>query len=85
MTAEPIARVLIDSPLPQLDRLLEYRIPAALEADARPGVRVIVPLRTGGRQAKGYLVDRVAEASFAGQLAEVSEVVSAAQIGRAHV
>ena len=80
MTAEPIARVLIDSPLPQLDRLLEYRIPAALEADARPGVRVIVPLRTGGRQAKGYLVDRVAEASFAGQLAEVSEVVSAARV-----
>ncbi|RZS58809.1 replication restart DNA helicase PriA [Microcella putealis] len=80
MTAEPIARVLIDSPLPQLDRLLEYRIPESLDGDARPGVRLVVPLRTGGRQAKGYLVDRVAEASFGGQLAEISEVVSTARV-----
>ncbi len=80
MTAEPIARVLIDSPLPQLDRLLEYRIPAALDRDAKPGVRVIVPLRGGQRQAKGYLVDRVAEPSFTGSLTDITEVVSAARV-----
>jgi primosomal protein N' (replication factor Y) (superfamily II helicase) len=80
MTAEPIARVLLDSPLPQLDRLLEYRVPVALDREARPGVRVVVPLRGGQRQAKGYLVDRVAEPSFSGTLAELSEVVSGARV-----
>ena len=38
-----VARVLIDSPLPQLDRLFDYAIPPALRADAVPGVRVKVP------------------------------------------
>lgn len=80
MTAEPIGRVLIDSPLPQLDRLLEYRIPAALDREAQPGVRVVVPLRGGQRQAKGYLVDRVAEASFEGTLNDLSEVISPARV-----
>ncbi|MDF2491484.1 MAG: primosomal protein, partial [Microbacterium sp.] len=40
--ARPIARVLLDSPLPQLDRLFDYAVPAALDADAQPGVRVKV-------------------------------------------
>ncbi|MGY6498050.1 MAG: primosomal protein N' family DNA-binding protein [Microcella sp.] len=80
MTVEPIARVLIDSPLPQLDRLLEYRVPDALDREALPGVRVVVPLRGGQRQAKGYLVDRVAEPSFAGTLNDITEVVSAARV-----
>ena len=44
-----VARVLIDSPLPQLDRLFDYAIPPALQPDARPGVRVKVPLRSAGR------------------------------------
>ena len=29
-----VARVLVDSPLPQLDRLLDYRIPDALDGVA---------------------------------------------------
>ncbi|WP_298742406.1 primosomal protein N' [uncultured Microbacterium sp.] len=52
-----VARVLIDSPLPQLDRLFDYAIPAELAADAVPGVRVKVPLRTAGRVVEGYLVE----------------------------
>ena len=43
-----IARVVIDSPLPQLDRLFDYALPAELGA-VTPGVRVKVPLRTAGR------------------------------------
>ncbi|HET8926481.1 MAG TPA: hypothetical protein VFN24_01470, partial [Microbacterium sp.] len=46
--ARPVARVLIDSPLPQLDRLFDYRVPEALIEQARPGVRVRVPLRSAG-------------------------------------
>ena len=46
MTSRRVARVLIDSPLPQLDRLFDYAIPEHLAEDAAAGVRVRVPLRT---------------------------------------
>lgn len=57
MSARRVARVLIDSPLPQLDRLFDYEIPDALAAAAVPGVRVKAPLRTAGRVVEGYLVE----------------------------
>ena len=54
-----VARVLIDSPLPQLDHLFDYRIPDELARTAVPGVRVRVPLRSAGRVADGYLIEVV--------------------------
>lgn len=75
-----IARVLLDSPLPQLDRLFDYRIPEPLRASAVPGVRVTVPLRAAGRQSSGYVVETVDEQSFEGVLSELSEVISAARV-----
>ncbi|HET8958676.1 MAG TPA: hypothetical protein VFM95_09500, partial [Microcella sp.] len=56
-SAPSIARVVLDSPLPQLDRLFDYRIPPTLREIARPGTRVIVPLRSAGRRARGYIVE----------------------------
>jgi primosomal protein N' (replication factor Y) len=72
-----VARVLVDSPLPQLDRLFDYAIPEALREAARPGVRVRVPLRSAGRIADGYIVE-LAEpsADFHGTLSELDAVVS---------
>ena len=71
-----IARVLIDSPLPQLDRLFDYEIPAALTADAVPGVRVRVPLRSAGRMVDGLLVE-VGEPDADGRpLSQLEAVVS---------
>ncbi|WP_224751415.1 primosomal protein N' family DNA-binding protein [Microbacterium helvum] len=52
-----VARVLLDSPLPQLDRLFDYEIPDELAGDAVPGVRVRVPLRSAGRVVDGFLVE----------------------------
>ncbi|MDY7556342.1 hypothetical protein [Cryobacterium sp. 10C3] len=52
-----VARVLIESTLPQLDHLFDYGIPDDLAAAARPGVRVRVPLRSAGRVADGYLIE----------------------------
>ena len=75
-----VARVLLDSPLPQLDRLFDYRVPERLRESARPGVRVTVPLRAAGREAKGYLAELADGASFDGVLSELSEVVSAAPV-----
>jgi primosomal protein N' (replication factor Y) len=54
-----IARVLIDSPLPQLDHLFDYAIPDELAPLAQPGVRVRVPLRSANRVADGYLIDLI--------------------------
>ncbi|TFD93939.1 primosomal protein N' [Cryobacterium lactosi] len=54
-----IARVLIDSPLPQLDHLFDYAIPDDLAHLAQPGVRVRVPLRSANRVADGYLIELI--------------------------
>lgn len=76
MTGRRVARVLIDSPLPQLDRLFDYAIPEALAADALPGVRVRIPLRSAGRVVDGYLVE-VAETDAGDRpLSELDAVVS---------
>jgi primosomal protein N' (replication factor Y) len=58
-----VARVLIDSPLPQLDHLFDYAIPEELVPLARPGVRVRVPLRSANRVADGYVIELVDSAN----------------------
>ncbi len=76
MSTRRVARVLIDSPLPQLDRLFDYEIPSELESDAVPGVRVKVPLRTVGRVVEGYLVE-IGEAETGDRpLSQLDAVVS---------
>lgn len=76
MSAPGIARVLIDSPLPQLDHLFDYRVPESMVADAVAGVRVVVPWRGNDRGGKGYIVELVSEADFTGTLAPITELVS---------
>jgi len=71
-----IARVLIDSPLPQLDRLFDYGIPEALRERAVAGVRVRVPLRSAGRVADGFIVELAPPGDYTGTLSEIEEVVS---------
>ena len=71
-----VARVLVDSPLPQLDRLFDYEIPEALADAAQPGVRVKVPLRSAGRVIEGWLVE-TGEAEPTGRpLSALEDVVS---------
>ncbi|MEO6943617.1 MAG: primosomal protein N' [Lacisediminihabitans sp.] len=76
MPVASIARVLLDSSLPQLDRLFDYQIPAALAAEALPGVRVRVPLRSAGRMTDGFIVETVASVDYSGPLSELDSVVS---------
>jgi primosomal protein N' (replication factor Y) len=68
--------VLIDSPLPQLDRLFDYAIPDDLASDAVPGVRVRVPLRSAGRVVDGYLVEVGDPDASDRPLSELDAVVS---------
>lgn len=71
-----VARVLVDSPLPQLDRPFDYAVPAPLQRDVVPGIRVKVPLRTAGRLVEAYVVEVVTTAAPERPLSEVDSVVS---------
>lgn len=81
-----IARVLLDSPLPQLDRLFDYALPAEL-GEVSLGVRVRVPLRMAGRVVDGYVVEIATEDDADRPLSEVESVVSAVAVlpARLHV
>ena len=70
-----IARVLVDSPLPQLDRLLDYRIPEGMEGIV-PGVRVSVPLRAASRIAEGFVIELSAQQDYPGPLSDIVALVS---------
>jgi primosomal protein N' (replication factor Y) len=72
----PIARVLVDSPLPQLDRLFDYAIPESLRDAAVPGVRVRVPLRSAGRIADGFLIELAPPGDYPGPLSELEAIIS---------
>jgi primosomal protein N' (replication factor Y) len=76
MSGASFARVLIDSPLPQLDRLFDYRIPEELADSVRPGVRVKVPLRSAGRVADALVVELADAVSFTGAVSPIEAVVS---------
>lgn len=70
-----IARVLLDSPLPQLDRLFDYVLPDEL-GDVPVGVRVRVPLRTAGRMVDAYVVEIAEEGDSDRALSTVDSVTS---------
>ena len=71
----PIARVLLDSPVPHLDREFDYLVPVALDDRAVPGSRVSV--RFGGRAMTGWLVSREQEPATGAQLTELTGVLTA--------
>lgn len=66
------ARVAIESPLPQLDRLFDYEIPEDFEVSA--GCRVVVPFGNG--QKTGFVVELAETTDWVGKVARIAEVVS---------
>lgn len=70
----PVARVLLETQVPHLDRLYDYLVPAELDAAAVPGVRIRA--RFGGQELAGYLVDRLAETEPGVKLQPLGKVVS---------
>ncbi len=70
----PVARVAVDVWLPHLDRLFDYQVPASMDADAQPGVRVRV--RFAGRLVDGFLIERADHTEVTGRLASLNRVVS---------
>ena len=76
MSGGPVARVLVDSPLPQLDQLFDYAVPERLAPVVRAGQRVRIPLRSGGRITQGWIVELAETSEYGGRLAELDDVVS---------
>ncbi|MGK9146990.1 primosomal protein N' [Plantibacter flavus] len=76
MAGARVARVVLDSPLPQLDHLFDYAIPEEFAEDAVLGARVSVSLRTAGRTANGFIVELVESSAFGGKLSPLQSVVS---------
>jgi primosomal protein N' (replication factor Y) len=70
----PVARVLVESSLPHLDRPFDYGVPAALDDDAQPGVRVKV--KFNGQDLSGFIMERVAESDAGHTLLPLAKVVS---------
>jgi primosomal protein N' (replication factor Y) len=73
-TTVPVARVLIESPLPHLDRPFDYSVPAELDEDAQPGVRVRV--KFSGQELGGYILERIQESDAGQSLVPLHKVVS---------
>ncbi len=71
----PVAQVLLDSALPQLDHLFDYAIPRELADDIRVGQRVRVPFRSQSRRSHGYVVDFAESSDFGGELQPIAEIV----------
>jgi primosomal protein N' (replication factor Y) len=70
----PVARVVVDVPLPHLDRLFDYTVPAGMAADVTPGVRVRV--RFAGQDVDGFVLDRAAASDHGGRLSPIRRLVS---------
>ncbi len=76
MSERRVARVQLESPVPQLDRLFDYAVPHPLVADVAPGVRVKVPLRSAGRMMDAFVIEVVADDGTERPLSAVEAVVS---------
>jgi primosomal protein N' (replication factor Y) len=80
----PVARVLVDKGLIHLDQFFDYAVPAAMDAEAQPGVRVRVRFgarvvsgrREGGELHDGFVVERLAASDYKGPLAPLAQVLS---------
>ncbi|MEU3016052.1 primosomal protein N' [Nocardiopsis sp. NPDC007018] len=70
-----VARVIVDTPLPHLDRYFDYRVSADQDAQAVAGCRVKVWFH--GRLLSGLIAERVETSDFGGQLLYLDSVVSA--------
>ncbi|PZG55863.1 primosome assembly protein PriA [Spongiactinospora gelatinilytica] len=70
----PVARVVVDNPLPHLDREFDYLVPAALHDSAVPGCRVRV--RFAGKLLDGFLLERAEDTEHTGRLTPLERVIS---------
>lgn len=71
---QPVAKILLETPVPHLDRLFDYLIPVELDKVSQPGVRVKV--RFGHQELFGWLIQRTDTIETAARLTTIRKVVS---------
>ncbi|MFI7482323.1 primosomal protein N' [Kocuria sp. M1R5S2] len=71
---DPVARVLLDTHVPHLDRPFDYAVPADLAAEAVPGARVKVSF--AGQELTGFVLERTADSQFMQRLQPLRRVLS---------
>ncbi|WP_337060556.1 primosomal protein N' [Kineococcus sp. G2] len=71
---DPVASVLVQVPLPHLDRPFDYLVPASMEHTAEPGRLVRVPF--AGSDVEGWVLARRDASEHPGKLARLRRVVS---------
>jgi primosomal protein N' (replication factor Y) len=74
-----IAKLAIQSNLPQLDRLFDYLVPESLEKQVSIGSRVRVNFGRSKKPLDAFVVELVTETDFTGRLSPVLEVVGPSQ------
>jgi primosomal protein N' (replication factor Y) len=74
-----IAKLAIQSNLPQLDRLFDYAVPDSLQEVATIGSRVRVIFGRSKKPLDAFIVDFPTDSEFTGRLSEVIEVVGNSQ------
>ena len=79
-TVDPVARVLVETPLAHLDRPFDYVVPASMADTAVPGARVKV--RFAGKDLDGFVLTRGAHTDHTGALTPLRRVVSAEPVLR---
>lgn len=70
----PVARVIVETPLPHLDRPFDYSVPAELDEAAQAGVRVKVSFN--GQDLSGFIIERTEESDAGHTLVPLQKVVS---------
>ena len=75
-----VARVLVESPIPRLDRLLDYSVPDRLASEIVPGGRVRVPLGRGTRLVDGFVIELGTESKQGIVLADIDSVLGAVPV-----
>lgn len=71
-----VARVALDSPLPNLDRLFDYSIPIEMQGLITVGQRVRVSFGRTKKLIEAFVIETVEKSEFDGKLANISEIVS---------
>ncbi|WP_344661353.1 primosomal protein N' [Catenulispora subtropica] len=70
----PYAEVVLSLELSHLDRVFDYLVPADMDAEAQPGVRIRV--RFAGQLVDGFVIGRKAASDFAGRFEYLQKIVS---------
>lgn len=69
------AKVVFESPLPQLDRVFDYLVPEILEGRIKVGQRVSCPFGRSKNLMHGFVVELGSSVDYAGEISTLSEIV----------